>query len=601
MEVAIVGMGPWGLCTLERIVSVARRRRVRVTVHAVEPGQPGVGVYDQNQPDYLILNNACGQLCLYAVQDDVSTPPYALGFCDWAIKRGYSWFGHECRISPRGRPISPGDYLPRRLMGEYLAWFYSTLLADAPRNVSVIHHRARAIDIAPRTGRERLTLDDESVLDVDHVVLTTGHTSNDPVEFVGAGVKPAYPIAGLVSSVSAGEPVGVEGMGLVAHDVVAALSIGRGGSFAENGVRKRYQPSGHEPSIQLYSRSGLPYCAKSSSGVDPTGTYQPIICTDAVLAAVRSDAERVGNGGVDLRGTLLPLIFAEMQARFHSHSASIARGTPGETKIRGLLSEGWVAGRFPQVVADLERLHGSFDPAKHVFAWEDKTFLSTKDYGEQVYTMMESDLDQALAGTRSSPMKAAEETLRILRDHLRSVLEYKGLSAASYVDFQDNVRSRVNRLEAGPPASRSQELLALIDAGVVRVGLGPAPRVRGYPDGTLLAESSSLDRPHSERLGLLVRGHLDHPCLTRSASPLLRALVQRQRLQPLRYDDLAVGSVALNRSLHPIDATGAEEGRLWVLGVLSEGVRYFTHYLPSPQSRLRAVLDAQACAESIVS
>jgi hypothetical protein len=37
-----------------------------------------------------------------------------------------------------------------------------------------------------------------------------------------------------------------------------------------------------------------------------------------------------------------------------------------------------------------------------------------------------------------------------------------------------------------------------------------------------------------------------------------------------------------------------------VLGVLTEGVRYFTHYLPSPRSRLRAVYDAQACVESVI-
>jgi hypothetical protein len=34
--------------------------------------------------------------------------------------------------------------------------------------------------------------------------------------------------------------------------------------------------------------------------------------------------------------------------------------------------------------------------------------------------------------------------------------------------------------------------------------------------------------------------------------------------------------------------------------VLTEGVRYFTHYLPSPRSRLRAVLDAQDCVEGLI-
>ncbi len=40
------------------------------------------------------------------------------------------------------------------------------------------------------------------------------------------------------------------------------------------GDRKRYVPSGREPDIYLYSRSGVPYCAKSAHGVDPYGDYR---------------------------------------------------------------------------------------------------------------------------------------------------------------------------------------------------------------------------------------------------------------------------------------------------------------------------------------
>ena len=56
-----------------------------------------------------------------------------------------------------------------------------------------------------------------------------------------------------------------------------------------------------------------------------------------------------------------------------------------------------------------------------------------------------------------------------------------------------------------------------------------------------------------------------------------------------------------NRSwCHPYDAEGRLQPNLSLLGVLTEGVRYFTHYLPSPRSRLRAVLDAEYCVEKIV-
>ena len=46
-------------------------------------------------------------------------------------------------------------------------------------------------------------------------------------------------------------------------------------TYEDVGERKRYIPSGNEPEIYLYSRSGVPYCAKSAHGVDPYGDYRP--------------------------------------------------------------------------------------------------------------------------------------------------------------------------------------------------------------------------------------------------------------------------------------------------------------------------------------
>jgi hypothetical protein len=98
----------------------------------------------------------------------------------------------------------------------------------------------------------------------------------------------------------------------------------------------------------------------------------------------------------------------------------------------------------------------------------------------------------------------------------------------------------------------------------------------------------------------LVHGHLENPTICRSTSGLLRRLWQDGRLQPLSYGETEVGSVALNEAFHPIDAWGQPAHRIWVFGSLTEGVRYFTHYVPSPKSRLRAFLDAQRCLEQIM-
>ena len=212
--------------------------------------------------------------------------------------------------------------------------------------------------------------------------------------------------------------------------------------------------------------------------------------------------------------------------------------------------------------------------------------------------MIEDDLTEALR-PGGSPVKAAQEVLRILRDQLRSVIEFGGLSLDSYVEFQSNVRGRINRLEAGVPPMRSQQLLGLLEAGVVRIPLGPSPEVAACPDGVRL-NSTTLDEATSVTVGGVVRGYLDMPSLARSGSPLLTRLYANGRLTQLSYGDTAVGSVAINEDFHHYDTEGRLQPNLSVLGVLTEGVRYFTHYLPSPRSRLRAVYDAQACVEAVI-
>lgn len=596
IDFAIVGVGSWGLSVLERTVSWARRSSASIRVHVVQPGAVGGGVYSLGQPDYLVLNNACGQLSLYASPDGSEDPPYAVGLFDWATARGYRWVGYECRIDPAGEAIRPTDYLPRRLMGEYLASFYESLVLHSPANLEIVHHDASATDIvAEAGGREQVMLDDGTALRVDHVVLTSGHTWNDePIDAAGTlHYDRPYPVEYFDRTVSAGAPIAIAGMGLVAFDLLTALSLGRGGTFVDVGSRMRYVRSGREPTIYLYSRSGVPYCAKSAHGVDPTGAYEPIVCTPEVFRSLTAGGPR---GGIDFRADLLVLLFAEMRGRYHYHAALLAGGEAAARDVARHLRASWAEGCFDRSVALLEATQGSFDPAAHLFAG-DRSYPSSRDYEADVYRTVTADLDEALM-VGGSPVKAAQEVMRILRDQLRSVIEFGGLSLESYVDFQSNIRGRVNRLEAGPPPLRSQQLLALLDAGVVRIPFGPAPAIRATADGRMAIHSTRLDRMHAATVSTVVRGHLDLPSLARSASPLINRLYAKGRLTQLSYGDTPVGSVAISEDFHPYDAEGRIQRHLSLLGVLTEGVRYFTHYLPSPQSRLRAVLDAQACVES---
>ncbi len=601
IEIGIIGLGPWGLCVLERIVDRVEDTGAAVRVHVVDPGTLGGGVYSLDQPDFLVLNNPCGQLSLSAAVTDEHRP-YALNLHQWVTAQGYQWVGDECRRTTVGRPIEASDYLPRRLMGEYLTWFFDTMMEEAPDKLEVVRHATRAVDVEPVAGgHEKVLLEDGTSIVVDHVVLTSGHTFNEegPDEPGGFRFLRPYPVAYFEQSIKPGEHVAVSGMGLVAFDILAALTIGRGGTFSDHGSGIRYEPSGKEPVLELYSRTGIPPSAKSATGIDSTGDYQPVVCTPEALAAIthRPDGAR---RQADFRKDLLPLLLAEMQVRYYMHRAFRRSGQGDAERLRQSLVAAWTSGRFEEAIADLAECLDGFDPSAS-FSTEGAGahFETPEAYEQYVYATMEKDFAEAMA-PGGSPVKAAQEVTRILRDDIRSVVEFGGLSLESYMDFQSNIRPQITRLDAGPPPMRIQQLLALMDAGVVRMRLGPSPTIVNGDNGRPHLDSTQLTVPTSVTVDAVVRGHLDLPSLSRSASALLTRLYFTGRLTQLSYHGTQVGSVAISEDFHPFDLHGRLQPHISVLGVLTEGTRYFTHYLPSPRSRLRAVLDAQQCVESVI-
>ena len=611
VRIAIVGLGPWGLCALERIVSAARQgstRNLTVAVDVIEPGTPGAGVYDLNQPDYLLLNNPCGQLSLYPFASDRDQPRYGIGLHEWAVRTGYTWVDDRCVVDPSGQPIEPHHFLPRRLMGEYLNWFYRALVEEAPRTVKIVHHPAWATDIVRRRNRtEQVRLSDGTRLVVDHVILTPGNTANRKHASNGSHPQELspYPVSGYVDDLPADSTVAVSGMGLVAVDVITALTVGRGGRFVEAATGLEYHPSGREPDIHLFSRSGLPFTAKPVTGVDRTDVYEPLICTPQALAELTGSSTGTRRP-VEVRSEMLPLLYAEMHARYYAQRAFQSGTLADAAAVRSKLRLAWDEGRFEAEIASLAARFESFDPERLFFGGM-SSFESSEDYERSVYRALVDDLREAEFPEGRSPIKSAADVLRIFRDPTRSVVEQGGLSLDSYLDFNADIRSRITRLVAGPPALRSRQLLALMDIGLVRAPYGPAPtlgpaapsatapaRQRTRISSTTLADSFVAD------VDFVIHGHLEDPRIDNSASPLLNRLHKRGRLCPLRYGAVAVGSVDLTPDSHPIDLEGRPQERIWMFGVLTEGVRHFTHYLPSPKSRIRAVEELGACVASIL-
>ena len=245
-----------------------------------------------------------------------------------------------------------------------------------------------------------MRLADGSAVVVDHVIVTTGHTPNHDVGGPRA-IRP-YPVTSYVDQIPAGTKVAVSGIGLVAVDVVTALTVGRGGKFVPDGGGLRYRPSGREPMLRLYNRSGLPFTAKPVSGSERVTVYKPLICTPEAVDALtgRSTGRR---RLVDVRKELLPLLFAEMYARYYAQMAFQAEGSRAAgAAVRERLRAAWLEDRFRDELARLASLFGSFD-AEALFFGDQPSYHSSDDYESFVYQALVGRSPRGRGSRRPEP------------------------------------------------------------------------------------------------------------------------------------------------------------------------------------------------------
>lgn len=613
ITICLIGLGPWGLSVLERIISRARQqqsRQTRIRVHVIEPGDPGVGVHTRDLPDYILLNTICSQVSMF-VEDhfpDIPSPQTGPNLLEWVRARGYRLKdGSYAVVRDQGREISPEDFLPRRLLGEYLSWFYQHLLTNIPSNVSYSLHENSAVNIESDDGNgEIVVLDNGERIEADYVFLTTGHTRNQPRgACVETGHQPVdYPVEKYLASIKPVNHVGVAGFGLVAMDIVAALTLGRGGRYQRNPDTGRchYVPSGYEPRISMFSRSGLPYCPRPAISRPPSMRYTPVFFTRERIDQIRgSKIKSGGDGRIDFLADVAPVLWDEMTYAYYAWGARLAHGDAIGEAVGAALKDAWHRGDYAGQVSVLAREYGTFDPrGLLLMEWPDLLQSST-DYQSQVCALIESDLADAKEGEIRSARKAALELFRVLRDTIRYVVDFGGLLPESRSVFINRIVTRINRLIVGPPLERSEEVLALIQAGILRIPFGPAPRItRDSETGMPIVSSTRLKEQFSLPLDAIIHAYIDQPTVERSASPLMKTLFRSGRIQSFRDGDRIYSGAWVDERLHPINRHGQAEERLWVLGPLTEGVKYFNFYLPSPASRFRAFREADDCVQAIL-
>ncbi|MGW0374195.1 FAD/NAD(P)-binding protein [Streptomyces coeruleorubidus] len=599
-SVALVGAGPRGTSVLERLCASAPELLppgARLTVHVIDPYPPGPGrVWRTDQSPELLMNTVACQVTLFT-DDSVD--------CSGPIRPGpslYEW--------ARGT-LGPDEYPTRADYGRYLEWVFAQVAGDAPAGVRVETHRARAVrlDDIPG-GHQALTLSDGRTLTgLSAVVLAQGHlpTTVDPGRRRLADhaarhglrhVPPANPADVDLSSVPPGEPVLLRGLGLNFFDHTALLTTGRGGRFVRDAQGLRYVPSGREPRLYAGSRRGIPYQARGDNAKGAFGRHDPLVLTPDVIAGFRKRAD--SGEAPDFLAEIWPLVAKEVETvycaallrragasarrcqEFTGHFLAVPHGDPEEAVLLGEFG-----------VADADRW--SWERISRPYAGRD--FAHPGEWRDWLLSYLREDAAQAALGNVRGPLKAALDVLRDLRNELRLIVDHGGLPGGSRRDHLDHWYTPLNAfLSIGPPRRRIEELVALVEAGVVRV-LGPRLKVT-EADGAWAAHSP--DVPGSVvRVRTLIEARLPETDLRKTADGLLAGLLRTGQCRPHTVDGYETGGLDVTpRPYHLIDRQGAPHSRRFAFGVPTEGVHWVTAAGARPGVDSVMLSDADAVARA---
>lgn len=624
LTVCIVGAGPRGLSVLERICANERKSASHptVTVHVVDAARPGPGrVWRTDQSPHLLMNTVASQVTVYTdgsvtmngpIEDGPSLYEWAKSLCLTGDPAAQAT-GPDGRFRTEAAGLGPDSYPSRALYGRYLEDVFAATVSRAPAHVTVVEHRARAVALddtpavtpaetpdgtpagPPGSGTQVLTLADGTrIAGLDAVVLAQGHvpaaTSPDEERLTRESrahgllhVLPANPADVDLTAVRPGQGVLLRGLGLNFFDHMALFTLGRGGTFERAGDRLVYRASGREPRLYAGSRRGIPYHARGENEKGATGRHLPALLTPEAIALLHRrslDGERLHFGS-----DLWPLIAKEVESVYYG-TLLTARGERAEAEE--------FTGRYlaaPAGAAEHRLLDEYAVTPGERWDWEavsrpygTRFFADRAEFRGWLLGHLAQDVRDARAGNVSGPVKAALDVLRDLRNEIRIAVDHGRLEGNSYRDDLHGWYTPLNAfLSIGPPVSRIEEMIALLEAGVLDV-LGPGMSVHIVEeDGDAFFEAAS-DRAGGApvRASVLVEARLPEPDVRRTADPLLGHLLATGQARAYRIDGVCgtsyeTGGLAVTeRPYRLVDAQGRAHPRRFAYGVPTEAVHWVT-------------------------
>ncbi|OFP64322.1 exopolyphosphatase [Corynebacterium sp. HMSC074C01] len=588
-SIAIVGAGPRGISLVERLAAHLRATPLNspLRLHIIDDAPLGAGrIWDTEQTRTLCMNTLAGAVTLFTEPNSTTTAPVLEGpiLYEWIqLLRGERpdiapaklelYDSHPPReeladsFAEELAQTRPESNPSRALYGAYLEWVFEVALAQLPENVDVVQHRARALSVEERGEQDAIELSDGTTITADATVLAYGwqvpalSESERPLAEAAHSdlrwVRPDNPVEQPVSAVPAGEKVLVRGLGMGFFDVMALLTIDRGGEFVEDPSTRsglRYEPSGEEPHFIVSSGRGYPYIPKSEYHALPPKAA--LTRFRAAVAALDPEAE------LDFGTQLLPHILRDAYAEYYENQARVspdALQRPLEDVLATIDATAVDADDLTGMADQLRvALEGASTEPLDLAHWAHPLadFKGT-EVTEYIAEGLARDIVEAVAAA-DSPLKsalwaisAARKPSSIAGSEGRMTWESRTSTYKEFMAFGQMVGS-------GPPLFRTRQLLALVDAGLVTF-LGQHPQLE-------IGDKFTLRTAHGEASSAwLIDAWMHSPDVRRAGDPLAVSL--NGRVRAFVDHGQATGSPETTWNRRVVNPGGTEDPRLHIVGI----------------------------------
>lgn len=610
-KIAIIGSGPRGISILERLISRYQKEYIdeNIEIFLIDDSYVGTGrIWSPNQSKHLLMNTYAKEITAFSGTLIDSNMEACAGngptFYQWWINN-YDDFDYY------------KGYAPRKYYGEYLLYVLRVIESSLPKNIFLYKKISKVVDMTVSEERQKLYLSNKEILDCHKTVMATGHSNND-IEGNLKDISDACNLNqnlsflqsyhlndnNILSQIKADENIGILGLGLSFYDVMAELTLGRGGIFEENvDGTLNYLKSGKEPKIFASSRSGVPMPARGRNQKTEDYHYTPAIFTKEKALEIR------GEGNAKFDKEVLPLIEAEISLVYAETLFKNKNQKKKAKKLRELVVKQEV--NTPQGVQTFCNILGlneivSINLYNWKYPFQNCKFQNITQYNKQVTNLIHNDVSEAIKGNIDSPKKASLDILRNIRNVIRIIVDYGGIDPKSYNnEFLRNFDSSSKFLSTGPPLNRLLQLEALIKAGIINI-VGPNIQYQYNQDSRKIEMFSENVLNSKTTVTTFIDARVPNPSIQKDNSIFIKNLKKRNIITPFVnfHKDYCFETSGINITespYHPINKHNKVLNGIYIIGIPTEYTRWFMQSGSTrPNKWIDFMIDADAIAKDII-